>query len=289
LISLNRRMFHKVTIVGIGLIGGSLGKIIKTKKLAHEVVGVSQRQSTLTAAIKMNAVDKVYTDVKKAVVQSDFVVLATPISIINSLLMSIGPHLKRNCIITDVGSTKVSIVKMAQEYLPPSAFFVGSHPLAGSEKKGVQNADINLFQKSLCLMTPTDKTHKKSCDKVRRFWIAVGSKVKYLSPEEHDLILAYTSHAPHLIAYALMDIMPKQYFPFCGQGLKDTTRIAASTPQVWLDICMANSRNIIQVIDECVSQLSAIRKTISTKETKDLLKLLQEAKEKRDSLTSLKR
>jgi len=281
---LRRQLFRKVTIVGVGLIGGSLGKAIKDRRLAREVIGVSQRQSSLTAALKAQVVDQVQHDVKKAVANADLVVLSTPISIITSMLMTLGPHLKRNCIVTDVGSTKVSIVQTARKYLPKHVFFVGSHPLAGSEKKGVQNARTDLYRGSLCLMTPTEDTNKAASERVKRLWSQVGAKVKYTSPEEHDRILAYTSHLPHLLAYALINSLPSAYLEFCGSGFKDTTRIAASTPQIWADICLANSKNLVKSLDETTKFLSALRKAISIHDQKALINLLKGAKAKRDSL-----
>lgn len=281
---LRRQFFRKVTIVGVGLIGGSLGLAIKKRRMARTVVGVSQRQSSLNAALKNQAVDEVYQDVKRAVAGADLVVLSTPVSIINSMLMTIGPSLKRNCIVTDVGSTKVSIVKTAQDYLPDHVLFVGSHPLAGSEKKGVQNAQPDLFEGSQCLVTPRDGTNKMALERVKRLWIQVGAKVKFISPEEHDRILAFTSHLPHMAAYALMAALPDNYLGYCGQGFKDTTRIAASTPQIWADICLGNSKNIINTLDEMTERLAAIRRAIITQEAKNLTNIFKNAKTKRDSL-----
>ncbi len=281
---LRRQFFRKITIIGVGLIGGSLGLAIKKRRMARVVVGVSQRQSSLQAALKNQAVDEVYQDVKRAVAGADLVVLSTPVSIINSMLMTIGPHLKRHCIITDVGSTKVSIVKTASEHLPEHVYFVGSHPLAGSEKKGVQNAQPDLFEGAPCLVTPTKTTNKRALDRVKRLWIQLGAKVKYLSPEEHDSILAYTSHLPHMAAYALTAALPEKYLEFCSQGFKDNTRIAASTPQIWADISLGNSRNIIRALDAMAAQLAAIRKAIISAESRNLVNIFKNAKAMRDKL-----
>ena len=281
---LRRQFFRKVTIIGVGLIGGSLGLAIKQRRMARTVVGVSQRQSSLNAAMKNHAVDEVYQDVKKAVAGADLVVLSTPVSIITSMLMNIGPNLKRNCIITDVGSTKVSIVKTAQDYLPGHVFFVGSHPLAGSEKKGVQNARPDLFEGSQCLMTPVATTNKMALERVKRLWIQLGAKVKFISPQEHDRILAFTSHLPHIVAYALMAALPDGDLEYCGQGFKDSTRIAASTPQIWADICLGNSKNIVTGLDEMTRKLAAIRRSVVMQEPKSLIDFFKNAKVKRDKL-----
>ncbi len=281
---LGSRLFKKVTIIGVGLMGGSLGKAIKKHNLAKEVVGLSQRQSTLSTAVKTQAIDYGTHDIKKAVHNADLVVLATPVSIITGMLSMIGPHLKRNCIVTDVGSSKVSIVQAAQQSLPNYVSFLGSHPLAGSEKRGVQFSDDELFNGSLCIITPTERGNRSVTNRVKSLWSRVGCKVKFLSPEEHDRIMAFISHLPHVLAFSLMNIIPEDLLEYAAQGLKDTTRIAASSPQVWNDICMGNAHNIVKLLDDYVKDLSAIRRAIITNDTKFLLDTFQKAKEKRDRI-----
>jgi len=275
-------LFRKVAVVGVGLMGGSLAKAIKKHRLAREVVGMSRRQSTLTAALQEKAIDKGFHDVKKAVANADLVVLATPVSIINNMLSTMGPFLKRNCIVTDVGSTKASIVHIAEKKLPKHVHFVGSHPLTGSEKKGIQNADVDLYKDAFCILTPTDQTNKSACEKVKRLWTKVGARIKILTPDEHDRILSYISHLPHVLAYALIETIPKDCLEYAATGLKDTTRIASSSPQVWNDICIGNSKNIIHSLDELVKNLSLIRKAIVTDNQKVLVGHFKTAKNKRD-------
>ena len=278
------RLFRKVTIIGVGLMGGSLGKVIKKQGLAKEVVGLSQKQTTLSAAVKMQAIDHGYHDIRKAVHNADLVVLATPVSIITGTLSMIGPYLKRGCIVTDVGSSKVSIVRAAQKFLPNHVSFVGSHPLTGSEKKGVQFADEKLFAGALCIMTPTDQVNRSVTHRIKTLWTRVGCRVKFLSPEEHDRIMAYISHLPHVMAFALMNIIPGELLEYSAQGLKDATRIASSSPQMWSDICQGNADNIIHVLDALVKDLAGIRRAIVTNESKLLLDEFQKAKEKRDRI-----
>ena len=288
MISIRRELFRKVTIIGVGLIGGSLGMALKKHRLAREVVGVSQKQASLTAALKMNAIDQAYHEPARAVPNSDLVVLATPVSIITNMLTTIGPHLNRNCIITDVGSTKSTIVNFAQDHLPNSVFFVGSHPLTGSEKTGVQFGSADLFQGALCLMTPGEKTNRPACDRIKRLWSVIGMQVKYMSPEEHDKMLAYVSHVPHVLAYALMQAIPSSSLEYAAQGLRDTTRIAASSPQMWTDICLNNQKNIIQGLDDLAKNLSQLRKSINTGDQKTLFNYFKDAKAKRDNLDGIK-
>jgi prephenate dehydrogenase len=285
LISLQSYLFRKITIIGVGMMGGSLGKAIKKHKLAKEVVGLSQRHTSLIAALKNEAIDHAYHDVKKAVQDADLVVLATPVCIITGMLSMIGPHLKRGAIVTDVGSTKVSIVNAAQEHLPNHSHFVGSHPLAGSEKKGVYYANADLYQDAVCLMTPTEKTNHSAREKVKQFWTKIGCQVKLLSPEEHDKILAYVSHLPHALAFSLIHTIPTDFLLFGAAGLRDTTRIAASSPQMWQDIFMENRKNVLQAIDEMVKSLGEVRKAIAAQDDKFLLDFLKKVKHKKDEST----
>ena len=257
---------------------------IKKHRLAKEVVGMSQKDATLQTAKKIGAIDQGYQNVKQAVNNADLVILATPVSIISGMMTMIAPHLKRNCIVTDVGSVKLPIVNVAESKLNGNASFVGSHPLAGSEKKGVQHASADLFEHCICIMTPTQKTNNSASDRVKKFWLKLGAKVKFMTPEEHDEILAYVSHLPHVLAYLMMDVIPAQYLEFSAAGLKDSTRIAGSSPQLWNDICMGNSKNIMKTLDDLVDRLSLIRKSLISQDSQALTAQFLAAKEKRDKI-----
>jgi len=277
-------VFKRVTIVGVGLMGGSLGMAIKKHRLAREVIGLSHRQAALAQAVKSKAIDVPCLDVKKAIANADLVVLATPVDSIIKLFATINPYLKRGCIVTDVGSAKARITENAEKILSAPAFFVGSHPLAGSEKKGVAHASPDLFNGATCIMTPTDKTNQVAKQKVKHFWTKLGMEVKMLPPEKHDEILAYVSHLPHILAYGLMTGIPSEFLEYASKGLKDTSRVAASSPQMWSDICMANSKNILDALDQCVEHLSHFRKAIVNHDQKSLLQYFTKAQEKRNKL-----
>lgn len=279
-------MFRRVAIIGVGLMGGSLGMAIKKRNLAKEVIGVSHKQSTLSQAVKLKAIDKGETDVQKAVKGADLVVLATPVDSIIKLISTINPYLRRGCIVTDIGSAKAEIIEAAEKKLSQPAFFVGSHPLVGSEKKGVNHANADLYENSECIMTPVKNTNRMAKEKVKQLWTKVGANVKNLSPEEHDHVLAYTSHLPHLVAYALMQTMPKKYIEHVSQGFIDTTRIASSSPQMWNDICLANSNNLIHSLDEFVKSLSELRQAIVNRDQKGLTGQFKKAQEKRSEIQS---
>lgn len=276
-------LFRKVTIVGVGLIGGSIGMALKKNGLAKEVVGYSQKASSLDFAVKNNAIDVASHDLKKAVRDADLVVLSTPVNTIAKMLPSITNELRRGCVVTDVGSTKAGIVETAEKYIT-SGFFVGSHPMAGSEKKGAAYANAELFNSSICILTPTPKTNGQAVERVHAFWTRIGATVKRLSPAEHDRIVAYISHLPHMLAYGLMGTVPKEYLEYAAQGFKDTTRIASSSPQMWSDICLSNIKPLVNSLDEMVKNLSQLRRSIDAKDEKALIEFFTKAKEKRDGI-----
>ncbi len=279
-------MFKRVTIVGVGLMGGSLGMAIKKHSLAQEVVGFSQRQSSLLEAIKQKAIDVAETDARNALSHADLVIFATPVESIIKLLPTLSPFIRRGCYVTDLGSVKAEIVEVAEKNLQTPPFFIGAHPLVGSEKQGVENASAELFENTKCIMTPTDKTNPAVKEKMKSFWSRMGAQVSFLTPTEHDEILSYTSHLPHLLAYGLVDTLPAKSQEFIAQGFKDTTRIASSSPQIWNDISMTNSKNLIKALDELVKNLSTMRKAINSHDTQTLTQIFTRAKEKRDAILS---
>ena len=277
-------MFKRITIVGVGMMGGSLGMAIKKHRLAREVIGLSHRKSALEQALKNKSIDVACLDVKKAISNADLVVLAAPVDSIIKLFSTINPYLKRGCLITDIGSAKAKIVEKGEKILSAPAFFVGSHPLAGSEKKGVAHANVDLFEGFTCVMTPTKTTNQVAKQKVKHFWTKLGMEVKTLLPDEHDEALAYVSHLPHLLAYGLMESVPTKFFEYASGGFKDTSRIAASSPQMWNDICMANSKNVLNALDLCVEHLAQFRKAIVRGDQKSLITHFSKAQENHNRL-----
>lgn len=281
---LRSTLFKRVTIVGVGLMGGSLGMALKKHRLVKEVVGLSHRQSSLTDALKVKAIDKAETDIQKGVKNSDLIVMATPVESIVKLLMNIAPYIKRGAIVTDVGSAKTEIVEFAEKKLQQPNLFVGSHPLVGSEKKGVENSSAELFQNGRCLMTPTKNTHRGAVDKIKKMWTKIGANVSIITCQEHDEILSYTSHLPHLLAFGLMEIVPEKCLPYASSGLRDTTRIASSSAQLWNDICMSNAKNVVNALDQYVNQLAHLRQAIVDTDRKKLVEHFTKAQEKRNEL-----
>jgi prephenate dehydrogenase len=194
---------------------------------------------------------------------------------------AIAKLIDKNCIVIDVGSTKSRIVAALQRVFPN---FVGTHPLAGSEKKGIVFADGSLFDNSLCIITPTKKTSKAALGKVKRLWLQLKTKVAILSPEDHDSILSYTSHLPHAIAFSLIAAIPDKCLKFSAGGLKSSTRISASDAILWKDIFLSNRKNMLKAIKSFESGLTRIKSAINRNNSSALISILTQAKKKRDSL-----
>ena len=277
-------MFRKVAIIGVGLIGGSIGLAIKKEQLAREVVGYSRRHSSLTEAIKVGAIDSAAGDLRLALDGTDFVVIATPVRSVISLFPMISRHLKRGALVIDVGSTKAAIVSAAHRELPNHSSFVGTHPLAGSEKKGAAHAGADLFHNSVCILTPTEQTNNAARERVKMFWSRIGANVKILTPTEHDKFLSGVSHIPHLLAYALMNSVPQESLALMTPSFREMTRIAASDPEMWTDICLTNGRNILLSLDEFTKSLATLRKAIISKDQNVLMENFKQAKVKKDAL-----
>jgi len=273
------RLFNKVAVIGTGLIGGSLALSLKKQKLANTIVGVSKHANSLKLALRRKAIDRagLSLDIIKG---SDLVILATPVSTIINLKNKIRRLIEKDCIVIDVGSTKQKIVTSLEKVFPG---FLGCHPLAGSEKRGISNAKADIFKDSLCIITPTKNTSKDTIKKINKLWVKVGARVVFLSPKEHDRILSFTSHLPHIIAFTLINSIPQGYLRFSSGGLKDATRIASSDPGLWQDIFLSNQENILKAIDLFEKNIKKLKSAIRERNS-GLNKILNSAKSKRDSL-----
>jgi len=275
------KLFNKVAIIGTGLIGGSIALDIKKNKLAGEVVGVSRHKRNISLAKKMHAIDKGSQDIFIAK-GADLVIFATPVETILSLAPRIAAIVDKNCIVTDVGSTKQKIAsKLEKVFLK----YAGSHPMAGSEKHGVRNAKAGMLKDSLCLVTRDENTNKEAVRKITKLWSALGTKVLILSPAAHDKILSFVSHLPHAVAFSLISSVPKEYFKFSSSGLKDATRIAASEPELWADIFLTNRGNMLKSITVLENNLAGIKSAINNKNKHLLTRILKKASEKRNILS----
>lgn len=274
------KMFNKIAIVGTGLIGGSIALAIKKKQLARVIIGVSRHKKSLILAKKIGAIDLGSQDIN-IIKDADLVILATPVSTIIKSACQISKIVKPECIICDVGSTKEQIVSKLTSLIP---HFVGCHPLSGSEKRGIKNAFAGLFKNSLCIITPVKNTDNKALLKVKKLWVHLGAKVITMNPKFHDQVLSFVSHLPHVVSFALINSISPAYFRFSASSLKDTTRIAASDSDLWLDIFFSNRENILKAVRTFEHRLSEIRKALIKKDRELLRKILEEAKTKRETL-----
>ena len=275
------RLFKEVAIVGPGLIGGSIALALKRKKIALRVIAVSRHKKTISLARKLKAIDAGSRDLS-AVRNADLIVLAVPVKTILKIADDLRGLLRRDCIVIDVGSSKDKVVSKLQRMFP---FYVGAHPLAGSQKQGIQNARAEMFKDSLCVLTPTAKTKQVALDKVSRMWEMLGARVVSLAPKEHDRILAMVSHLPHCVSFALMASVPKGDLKYASSGLRDTTRIAGSDAGLWADIFLTNRRNMLKAIAAFRKELGSVEKSIRSNNRSFLMKRLTRAGGKRRLLT----
>jgi len=281
------KRFNKIAIIGIGLIGGSIGLTAKKKQLAKKVVGICRRPESVIAAKEAGAVDEVTEDYDKGLEDVDLAIIATPVGKIVDIAKEIKKHAKKEIIVTDVGSTKELIVKEVEKITRDSNIkFVGAHPMAGSEKSGVKFASDNLFSNSICILTPTNKTNKNAFETVEKFWISLGAKCEILSPDEHDKYISLISHLPHIAAIALIIEADEkgESLKYASTGFKDTTRIASSNPNLWQDIFITNKDALLRALKDYKCALEGIERSIENEKTENLIALLKRAKDVRDSL-----
>jgi len=291
----------KVSIIGVGLIGGSFGLALRKKKLVREVVGVGRHTHKLKKAKRLGAIDSYTTDFARGVKDSDVVLIATPVSKIPPIVKTILPHLKDRCIITDVGSTKGWVVGKVEEILSKSSrkrkgvkvSFIGGHPMAGSEKEGVRNARADIFSGTTCILTPAKRSAREALKVVKHLWTGTGARILLLEPEEHDRLVAYTSHLPHVLAASLASLLGKvcrkdyRASRITAGSISDMTRIAASNPDLWTDICLSNSRAISESINEIVKYLNKFKKSIENKKKEEVGGLFQKGRLARKELIRL--
>ena len=285
--------FKKVAIIGVGLIGGSLGMILRRQKMAATVVGIGRRVENLKTAVEMGAIDRYVSDPREGVEDADFVLLATPVDTYERHLQEWAVCLKPGAIVSDVGSVKGELVMRTESLMPPAVRFVGAHPIAGKEKTGVAAGSDRLFAGARCILTPTARTDPDALGIVRALWEAAGSIVLEMDPLLHDKILGAVSHLPHVAAFALMTALADvrdhglpelDLAGHSGGGLRDTTRIAASSPEMWRDIFLWNRDNLLQLIETYERHLAELKRLIAAGDAAGIEKQLEKAKHEREQL-----
>ena len=262
------------------MIGGSMALDMKKKRLAGKIVGVCRSRKSVFLALRHKVVDACSQDLD-IIRNADLVVLATPVSTIMDLAPKVAKLVDKGCFVTDVGSTKEEIVSKLEKIFP---HYVGSHPLAGSEKRGVAYARTGIFRNSLCVLTPTKKSKKAALERMRTLWSSLEARVIVTDPAFHDRALSFVSHLPHIIAFCLIDVIPGEFLTFGSSGLKDTTRIASSEPELWRDIFMSNRKAALEAITAFQENLAQAKELLKKKDILRLGNFLSRAKNKRDSL-----
>jgi len=262
--------FRQVTIVGVGLIGGSIGLAIKKKNLSERVTGVGHRRESINLALRIGAIDEGCLDLSSGVRQADLTIFGTAVSLIPELARKAMPFFKSGSLLTDVGSTKAQLCGEIRSFLRRDLEFVGCHPLAGSEKRGVKHAKADLFEEATCILTPPGGRKTAAAKRLKDFWESLGARVVFMSPEKHDRIAAEVSHLPHLIAGALVLYLSEEAEPYIASGFRDATRIARSDSLIWRDIFLTNRAETLAALERFERHLSRLR-SILEKEDYSLL------------------
>lgn len=282
--------FRRLTIVGVGLIGGSLARVCRKKGMAEEIVGLGRSRPNLERAVELGVVDWWTHEVEEAVADSDCVLLATPVDTFFDLARRMASRLKAGCLVTDAGSTKASVVEALEEMLQPPALFVGGHPIAGTEKSGVEASFETLFEGYRCILTPTERTDPEALGRVKALWEACGMDVVCMDPKTHDWLMAAISHMPHMVAYALvhavLDLSFNDHEPlsYSAGGFRDFTRIAASHPVMWRDICLHNREPLLAMMERYSESLAEFKRAVEDGDGAALERLFAEARRVREVL-----
>ena len=280
-----------ITIVGVGLIGGSVGLAARARQVARRVIGTGSRESTLETALRLGAIDTAIADPAAAVAEADLVVVCAPVDAIVTGVETLAPHCRPGTLITDAGSTKLEIVAAldraaATEGWPVEVRFVGSHPLAGNEKQGPAHATAELFAGRVVVVTPGQSARPDDVRRVSDFWTALGARVIQMSAEQHDRALAVTSHLPHLVAAAIAGSTPEEYVTLTASGWQDTTRIASGDPALWRQIMLSNRPQLLAAVDRFAALVAQWREALDAGDAAAVERLLAEAKRVRDAVGS---
>ena len=280
--------FARVAIVGVGLIGGSFSLVLKEKKFCGHVVGAGRSVANLKLALERGAIDSFEAEAAQAVRGADLVLIAAPVAQFEKIFLDIGPHLRPECLVMDAGSTKRDVVAAARRGLGARiGQFVPAHPIAGAEKSGAGAASAGLFRGRRLVLTPLEENRKEDIETISALWTAIGARVSRMTPEQHDAVFAAVSHLPHLLAYALVnDISARpdaaQLFGYAAGGFRDFTRIASSHPEMWRDIAVANSDQLLKEVVHFSGELEKLGKILQSKDARALEKLFADARAARE-------
>lgn len=280
--------WQKVTLVGVGLLGGSLGLALKQRGLARAVHGFVRRSASIAECEELGVVDHATRDLVEAVKGADLIILCTPIAQMREMVQTMLPGLARGTLITDVGSVKTSVVQQVEPILAGHGIdFVGSHPMAGAEKMGASAARSDLFVNAACVITPTPNSSVEAVKRLDEFWRSVGARPMTLPPELHDEYVSRSSHLPHVVAaelanYVLSPAYPREQAMLCANGFRDTTRIASGSSEMWRDIALANRKNLARVLGVFIEDLQELQLALERGDAKTIQEFFETAKQRRD-------
>jgi cyclohexadieny/prephenate dehydrogenase len=262
-------IFRRVALIGFGLIGGSIARAVRVQGLASEIVTTARSEKTRARVAELGIVDDVLATNAEAVKDADLVILCIPVGACGPVAQEIAPHLKAGAIVSDVGSVKGAIVREMAPHLPDGIHFVPAHPVAGTEHSGPDSGFAELFIGRWCILTPPDGTDPMAIETLRAFWAGMGAKVETMTPDHHDLVLAITSHLPHLIAYTIVgtadelaQVTSSEVIKFSAGGFRDFTRIAASDPTMWRDVFLNNKEAVLEMLGTFNEDLSKLTRAI---------------------------
>src|SRR5262245_28228676 len=284
-------LFNRLVIVGVGLIGGSLGLAARARGLVGEVIGFGRTEANLRVALERGIIDAYTFDPAEAARGTDLLLLAVPVEATSPTAEKFMPFLQPGCIITDAGSTKEQVVTTLEQLLPPTLPFVGAHPIAGTEHAGAAAALATLFERRLCVLTPTPRTDPTALARVRALWEGVGMRVEEMDVVTHDQVLARVSHLPHLIAFSVMNAMCKtpisgvDLLTYAGSAFADLTRVAASPVEMWRDICLSNRDALVAALTEFETALAQMKASIANNDKASLSTAMDQARTERQRLT----
>ncbi|MHB8901138.1 MAG: prephenate dehydrogenase [Thermoguttaceae bacterium] len=278
-----------VAIVGVGLIGGSIGLAVRRREVAERVVGIGRDRKRLERALQVGAITDILClsdDLSSGLAEVELIVVCTPVGLIAEQIRQLAGHARPGTLLTDGGSTKRTITEALDGPLANGCRFVGSHPLAGSEKTGVAHARADLFEGRVAMITPTERCREEDVERLAAFWEALGAKVVRLGPDEHDRVMASTSHMPHAVAVALAAFLPDEMRGLTGSGFRDTTRLAGGDPDMWQQIFLDNRRYVSEAMRAFAGELLQLAELVEEGKARALEEYLTRAKKKRDALGS---
>lgn len=282
---MSQPMFQRIALIGVGLIGSSISHAARRAGLAKQIVGSSTTAATREAALQLGLVNEAYATAAEAVAGADLVILCAPVGAYAAIAEEIGPHLAKGSILTDVGSVKAAVVHDVGPHVPDGVHFIPGHPIAGTEQSGPQSGFAELFDGRWCILTPGSTADPAAVEKLKTFWEKLGSDVEIMGAEHHDLVLAITSHVPHLIAYNIVNtaahlgrVTNSEVIKFSAGGFRDFTRIAASDPTMWRDVFLNNKEAVLEMLGRFSEDLTELQRAIRFGDGETLFRLFTDAR-----------